>query len=397
MRGKLTALTVGQSKVDADKKRKKLYDGTHGLFLEVFESGAKCWQQRLQISGKRRTRGLGGYPSVSLAQARVLACENWLLAQSGGDPIARRSKPKAVPTFEEAAEAVIARDAPTWRDPKHPQDWRNTLARYAFPTLGHLPVSQIEIHHIVQVLEPIWFERAETARRVRQRIRAILEWAKAHGYRTDNPAAEAVYGALSKRRSHGAQKRHHPAIPYHQLPELIVAVRRMRATAVVRLLFEFVALTVVRSGEARGARWNEFNFDTAVWFIPGSRMKTGFPHRVPLSERALEILHELRCSDAQSDTELVFPGARPGRPPSGDALMGVLRRLSAPYTVHGLRSSFRDWVEENSVASAEAAERALAHARTNQTVKAYLRTDLLEVRRPLMQAWADHVNHVTSV
>ena len=391
MAGRLTVVGIGKLKTPG-----KYYDLTHGLFLQVYPSGAKCWQQRLtDAPGHRCTVGLGGYPTVGLAEARAAACKNWLLLQDGGDPRpSKRASPTAIPTFEEAAAAVIERNAPTWSDPKHPKDWRNSLARYAFPSLGKLPVSQIEIHHVLDVLTPIWNTHRETARRVRQRIRAILEWAVTRGYRTDNPAGPAIHGELPKRRAREHQKRHHPAVPYSELPQVIVAARRTNSSAPLRLLFEFVVLTALRSGEAREARWNEFDFATATWLIPGSRMKVGFPHRVPLSTPVLEILHEMR--ELELGTALVFPGKKNGSPLSGSALLQLLRGLHPVGTIHGLRSSFRDWVAETGAGTDLAAERALAHASISQTVDAYLRTDLLEVRRPLMQRWADHVTSAPS-
>ena len=303
-------------------------------------------------------------------------------------------KAKRTPTFEEAAAAVIEQNAPLWRDPKHPKDWRNTLARYVFPCFGKLLVSKIEIHHVLEVLKPIWHTRPETARRVRQRIRMILDWAITQGYRTDNAAGPAIHGVLPKRRSREHEKRHHPAVPYSELPQVIVAVRRTNSCAPLRLLSEFVVLTAVRSGEAREAPWTEFDFDTTTWVIPGSRMKARFPHRVPLSDRALEILREMR--ELGTGTGLVFPGKKAGHPFSDSAALALLRRLGVPGTVHGFRSSFRDWVAETDAGTDQAAERALAHASTNQTAAAYLRTDLLEARRPLMQRWVDHVTSATS-
>ena len=391
MTGKLTALGIGKLKTPG-----KYYDDTDGLFLQVYPSGAKCWQQRLTVSAcRRRTFGLGGYPTVKLAEARAVARENWFRLREAGDPRpSKRASSTEIPTFEEAAAAVIERNAPTWSNPKHLKDWRNTLARYAFPSLGKLPVSQIEIHHVLAVLTPIWNTHRETARRVRQRIRAILEWAVTRGYRTDNPAGPAIHGELPKRRARKHKKRHHPAVPYSELPQVIVAARRTNSSAPLRLLFELVVLTALRSGEAREARWNEFDFATATWFIPGSRMKVGFPHRVPLSTRVLEILRDMR--QLGTGTGFVFPNQKTGCPFSSSALLQLLRALHPAGTVHGLRSSFRDWVAETDAGTDLAAERALAHVSINQTVDAYLRTDLLEVRRPLMQRWADHVTSATS-
>ena len=393
MAGQLTALGIGKLRTPG-----KYYDGAHGLFLQVYPSGAKCWQQRLTVSpGRRRTLGLGGYPVVGLADVRAAACKNWLLLRDGGDPCAsKRSQVKTVPTFEEAAAAVIEQNAPTWADPKHPKDWRNSLARYVFPCFGKVLVSQIDIDHVLEALKPIWYTRRETARRVRQRIRAILDWAITKGYRTDNPAGPSIHGVLPKRRSRDDQKRHHPAVPYSEVPKAIVAARGLTSRLPLRLLLEFVVLTAVRSGEGREAQWFEFDFDTATWFIPGSRMKTGFPHRVPLSTRVLEILREMReVREVDTRTGLVFPGMKAGYPFSDSGLLRVLRGLHPVGTVHGFRSSFRDWVAETAAGTDLAAERALAHASTNQTVDAYLRTDLLEMRRPLMQRWANHVTSAT--
>ena len=387
MAGKLTSNGIGNL-----KRVGKSYDGAYGLFLQVFPTGAKCWQQRLTISGGRRTRGLGGFPNVGLADARAAALKNWLLVRDGGDPFAKR--PAGIPTFEQAAAAVIEQNAPTWTDPKHPKDWRNSLARYVFPCFGKVLVSQVDIDHVLKALKPIWDTRPETARRVRQRIRAILDWAITKRYRTDNPAGPSIYGALSKKRSREHQTRHHPAVPYSEVPKVIVAVRRMTSRVPLRLLFEFVVLTAVRSGEAREAQWNEIDFDGSTWVIARERMKTGFPHRVPLSDRVLEVLHEMRQLDAGPG--LVFPGKKPGRPFSDSAVLDLLGRQGHPGTVHGFRSSFRDWVAETGAGTDLAAERALAHASTTQTEAAYLRTDLLEVRRPLMQRWADHVTSATS-
>ena len=198
---------------------------------------------------------------------------------------------------------------------------------------------------------------------MRQRIRAILDWAITQGYRSDNAAGPAIHGVLPKRRSRENQKQHHCAVPYGEVPQVVIAVRRMHARAPLRLLFEFAVLTAVRSGEAREAQWSELDFDSATWVIPASRMKIGFPHRVPLSDRVLEILREMR--EENTGTGLVFPGKKPGRPFSDSALLGLLRRLHLEGTVHGFRSSFRDWVAEQNAGTAEAAECALAHARTN--------------------------------
>ena len=207
------------------------------------------------------------FPGVGLADARAAACKNWLLARDGGDPFA--NGPKDVPTFEAAAAAVIEQNAPTWTDPKHPKDWQNSLRRYAFPCLGKLLVSKIEICDVIDVLSPIWNTRRPTARRVLQRIHAILDWSLVQGYRTDNPAGSAIYSVLPKKLPAWHSQAPPPAVPYSEVPALIVAACRKRSR--LRLLLEFVVLTVVRSGEAREAQWSEFDFATATWLIPGTR------------------------------------------------------------------------------------------------------------------------------
>ena len=252
-------------------------------------------------------------------------------------------------------------------------------------------MSQVEPHHVIEALKPIWNTRPETARRVRQRIRTILEWGIAKGYRTTNAAGPAIHGVLPKKRPADKNKQHYAAVPYSELPQVVAEVRRMNAAAPLRLLFEFLVLTVVRSAEACEAQWSEIDFDEATWMIPDERMKMNFPHRVPLSDRALEILRAMHAQHMHSGTGFVFPGKKPGRPFSGSAVLTLLGRLNLPATVHGLRSSSNDWVAETGAATQDVADRALAHARKNQTRAAYLRTDFLEARRPLMQRWADYV------
>ena len=383
MTGKLTAREVLYA-----KKPGKLYDGTHGLFLQVYPSGAKCWQQRITVQRRRRAFGLGGYPTVSLAKAREVACQNWLVARADRDPRPDKRR-EAVSTFDEAAAAVLKLNAPKWTDPKHPQDWTNSLRRFVSPRLGSRLVSEIETSDLLDVLEPIWHTLPETARRVRQRIRRIMDWSVARGYRVDNPAARALGAVLPSNRLRDKAKHHHAAVPHCEVAAALDAVRSSGASPVLRLLVEFVVLTAVRSGEARGACWSEIDFDTAVWTIPASRMKARCEHQVPLSDRALAILEEV--GPPGDDAALVFPGARRGRPFASGSLRALLECLEIPGTVHGFRSSFCDWTAERVPGSDEAAEFALAHGIKNPTKAAYRRTRLLDQRRALMQSWADYV------
>ena len=377
--GKLTALGVTRL-----RRPGKYYDRFCGLFIQVYPSGAKCWQQRVQIYDHRRTLGVGGFPTVSLAEARKTAMDRWVVARRGGDP---RVPKRRCPTFAEAADAVFKRDAPTWKDPAYPKAWMRSLNQFVLPSLGSRPVSQITKADVLDILEPIWNERLKLARLLRQRIRTIMAWAVARDYCTDNPAGPAIDQALP--RTAPAEDRHYDAVPYQQVAAVLAAVRSSRARPMRRLVFEFIVLTAVRSGEARGALWPEIDFDKSLWTIPASRMKANRVHKVPLSDRAVEILHQAQALG--NGTELVFPGAHGGGPYCSDALASLLRSFKTPGTVHGFRSSFRDWVAECVPNSRESAEAALAHVVKDRTEGAYFRTPLVTPRRELMQLWADYV------
>ena len=332
---------------------------------------------------------------MTLAKARAAACKNWLAVCEGEDPFPRRPGAVVVrrrePTFKQLAAEVIERKRRSWTDPKHPRDWQHTLERYVYPVFGDMLVSRVEIEHVLAALTPIWDEVPVTARRVRSRIRAVLASAKTLKFRCDNPADDSIYGLLPRERPRGEGKRHHAAVPYKDLGPLVVALRGGSSCAVLTLLTEFIVLTAVRSGEARGARWSEIDLDDALWYIPLERMKMSFPLRVPLAPRPLAILREVREMDLDPASGLVFPGSKPGTEFADSSVLNLLRRHHKTATVHGMRSSFRDWVEETEPGMGEAAERALAHARRNQTLAAYLRTDLFDMRRGLMQRWADYV------
>ena len=361
--------------------------GGHGLGLLVTPTGARCWFQRIVIHGKSRDLGLGGYPLVTLAEARNKAFENRKLARAGGDPLALKRRAD-VPTFAVAAERVHAIHLPSWRNARHAASWLSCLREYAFPRIGDRPVSDVTAQDVMDVLLPIWHSRAETARRVRQRIGTVMKWAITQGFRTVNPAGEAIGAALPRNNGNGAP-RHHRALPYGEVAGALAAVRASRAGMSTRLAFEFLVLTAARSGEVRLATWDEIDVQARVWTVPGERMKAGREHRVPLCARALAILDDARI--LRDATGLVFPGTRRG-PLSDMTLSKLLRDLGIDAVPHGFRSSFRDWAGECTSFPREVCETALAHVNPNKVEAAYARSDLFEKRRELMERWARYLN-----
>ena len=349
-------------------------------------SGSKQWLQRIVIRGKRRDLGLGGYPLVSLAEAREAAFANRKLARAGGDPLALR-KSTAVPTFSEAAETVIHIHEASWKaGGKSAAQWRASLRDYAMARLGNRRVDEITPADVMEVLLPIWSSKRETARRVRQRIGAVMKWAIAQGHRQDNPAGDAIGAALPR---NGNPRNHQRALPYAEVSAAMAKVRHSEAGPTTRLAFEFLVLTAARSGEVRLAEWNEVDFEKATWTVPAERMKAKREHRVPLSVRALEVLNEAK--DFADRSELIFPSPR-GRPLSDNTLSKLLRDLAVEAVPHGFRSSFRDWAADCTDAPHAVMEAALAHVVKNKAEAAYARTDLFERRRALMGAWSAYLS-----
>ena len=364
------------------------YSDGHGLILRVMPSGSKQWVQRLVIRGKRHDLGLGGYPLVALADVRIAAFENRRIARAGGDPRALRRKSE-VPTFAEAVESVIAIHRPGWKDGNKSEDqWRSTLRRYAMPTIADMPVDGIDPAHVMEILVPIWHEKHVTAQRVRQRVGAVMAWSIAQGYRRDNPAADAIAAALPK--SANGAKKHHAALPYSEVADAVARIRTSEAGMLVKLAFEFLILTATRSGEVRGAEWGEVDLEGRVWTIPAVRTKRSRDHRVPLSGRAIEILHEARAFADRSG--LVFPPARRAKAMSSAMFSDLLKDLGIECVPHGFRSSFRDWCSQTDVPR-DVAEAALAHEVRGRTERAYLRSDQFERRRRLMEEWAIFVDN----
>ena len=360
----------------------KYYD-SFGLFLQVFPSGAKCWQQRITYNRRRRTLGLGGHRVVTLAMARAAAIENLRLVREGKDPLVAKRRPE-VPTFSESAQATVKALSAGWSNPKEESAWMSSFERYVFPRLGSLLVSDIQPSDILEVVSPIWSTKNTMARRMRQRIGAVMKWAMAYGYRMDNPAGEAIMGALPRM----SKEKHHAAVPHAEVVHVISLVYASNSWQITKLAFEFLILTAVRSGEVRGARWEEIDLDTAVWTIPAQRMKIRVEHKVPLSARAIEILREARkCTGS---TKLVFP-SKTGRPLSDVTFSQLMKTLNVKAVPHGFRSSFRDWCGETGMPR-EVSEACLAHTVGTAVEVAYRRTKFLERRREVMEKWARYLN-----
>jgi integrase len=355
----------------------------NGLYLHVEDSGAKRWVLRIVIRGKRCELGLGGLSIVSLSEAREEAILLRRIARKGGDPLKeRRQERRIIPTFEEAAHLVHESHSATFRNAKHKAQWISTLQSYVFPFFGSRPVDQVGSGDVLAALSPIWVDKPETARRVKQRIRTVMDWCKASGYRLDNPA-EGITKALPKHKTH---KEHFAALPYAEVPEFLVSLREANRLALaIKLAFEFMILTASRTSEALLATWNEFDFAGRVWTVPAERMKAKREHRVPLAPRCLEILETAR----ELTGEYVFPGRRHGHPLSNMTFEMALRRMGREdITPHGFRSSFRDWAEERTKIQRSVIEASLAHVVADKVEAAYLRTTLFEKRRDLMNVWA---------
>lgn len=374
-----------------------------GLWLQVSPSGAKSWIFRFTLAGRHREMGLGPVHAVSLATARAKARECRALLLEGQDPIeARRAVKQAedleraqAMTFDQCAAAYIAAHRSGWKNPKHISQWQNTLATYASPVIGKLPVASVDTGTVIKVLAPIWQEKTETATRLRGRIESILGWATVSGYRQgDNPARWR--GHLDNLLADPARSKrttHHAAMPWQEIGPFMVALRGQAGIAARAL--EFAILTACRSGEVRQATWSEIDPDAALWVIPAERMKAKREHRVPLSDAAMALLRSLPRHDG-----LLFPGARVGRPLSDMSLTATLRRMGrGDVTVHGFRSSFRDWCAE-SVANSfprEVCEHALAHSLPDKVEAAYRRGDLIDKRSLLMEAWATYCGTMPKV
>ncbi len=356
----------------------------NGLYLFVQPSGTRSWIQRLVIRGRRRELGLGSVALVSLAEAREKARASRKLAREGGDPLAEKRRSHGVPSFAEAAARVVEQQQAGWRDPKYPKIWLSSLERYAFARIGKMPVSEVTSADLLEVLAPIWHLKAPTARTVRQRMRAVFEWAMAMELRTDNPS-DRIGRVLGPQND---VVQHFRALPHGKVASAIQTVRTTDAPRVLKLAFEFLVLTAARWNEVRGAEWEELDPREGVWAVPATRMKAKREHRVPLCGRAIDIIDEARTFGDGSP--IVFT-IGDGQPIFEKHLRRLLATLEIAAVPHGFRSSFRDWAAEETDHPREVVEAALAHVVRNKVEAAYRRTDLFERRRRLMNDWAAYL------
>lgn len=358
------------------------------LFLNVSSTGSRSWIQRLTVNGRRHDIGLGGWPLVSLTEARDAAFENRRLVRRGGDPLAERRRART-PTFREAAQRTYETSLPRWRNAKVAANWWQQLERHAFKRLGAMPVDQIGRDDVLAVLTPLWTSKPETARRVRRTIKATLQWCQAHAHVEVNIAGECIDGALP---AMPAVKRHHRALAYREVAAALETIATSRASLAAKLCLRFVVLTACRSGEARGATWSEILEAEKLWVVSADRMKSGTEWRQPLSDAAMAVLDQARALDDPSG--LLFPSpVKRGSPLSDMSLTKVLRDtgLADRATVHGFRTSARTFWSERTNADHASMELCLAHAVGSQVERAYARSDLLKKRAVLMERWADFV------
>lgn len=370
--------------------------GVAGLQLKINEEGARSWVLRAMVAGKRRDMGLGGFPDVTLAEAKQRAREARAVIHAGGDPIqARREARSAVAaasakakTFDQCSAAYIKAKSGEWANAKHHTQWETTLETYASPVIGALLVADVDVSNVLKVLEPIWTTKTETASRLRGRIESILDWATARGYRAgENPARwRGHLDQLLARPKKIAKVQHHEALRVDAVAAFMADLREVEGSSARAL--EFVVLTAGRSGEVRGSRWPEIDLEARIWTVPAERMKAKKEHRVPLSTQAVELLQRLTKSET---TDLLFPGRKDVL--SDMSMTAVMRRMGLTAVPHGFRSTFRDWAAERTNYPRDLAEMALAHAIESAVEAAYRRGDMLTKRAAMMQAWADFIDH----
>lgn len=379
--GNLTATAV-----KAAKSAGRYGDGD-GLYLVVNKSGARSWVVRCQKDGRRRDIGLGSAKKVSLALARERASQTRSQLEAGIDPVIQKRKAAGIPTFREAAAIVYDEQRKSWRNAKHNYQWMQSLEAYAFPAIGERSVSDIDGASVRELLMSIWLTKHETAVRVRQRINTILDWAVAKGYR-DAPLAMSIINKSLPKLAKG-EKNHLAAMPYADVPEFMDALRQKNSIGALAL--RLVILTAARSGEVRLATWDEIDLEAATWTIPAARMKARREHIVPLSKAALAIF-EAAKGYRIAGSQFVFQGMKKAKPLSDMTLTKILRDQGLPFTVHGFRSSFRDWVGEETSFAGDVAEMVLAHSIKDKTEAAYRRGRMFDKRRILMDNWGGFCN-----
>ncbi|MFT7571281.1 MAG: integrase [Paracoccaceae bacterium] len=392
------ALSINRLTATAVKNQKKpgRYSDGNGLYLQVSRGGSKQWIFRYTRLGTARQMGLGGLGIVTLAEARQDAIQQHQLIRLGKDPIVERQKLLSAEhaaganskTFKECATAYIATNEDSWSNTKHRQQWENTLMRYAYPVIGDMPVEAVATSHMLEIIQPLWKTKTETASRLRGRIEKVLDWARVVGYREgENPARWR--GHLSEtlpKRSSVQKVKHHPAVPYEQVGEFMQDLRQREALSARAL--EFLILTCARTVEVINAQWDEIDIERKIWVIAAERMKARKEHRAALSDEAITLLEALPRIDG---SPFIFAGNRIGRPISNMAMAKLMERMGqGAYTPHGFRSTFRDWSAEQTAFPNEVCEMALAHAVGDKTEAAYRRGDLLQKRFRLAKAWAQY-------
>lgn len=374
-------------------KEKGLYGDGCGLYLRITDTGTKGWIFRFTLGTRTRDMGLGTCAAISLASAREIVEEYRKLLKQGIDPIEMRKKTAhsqnggitPAVSFRDAADRYISAHERSWRNPKHRQQWRNTLSTYAVPVMGDMDVAAIGTEDVLRVLEPIWHAKPETANRVRGRIESVLDWCRVRKYRDGaNPALwRGHLNHLLPARKKKMGIRHHPALAWREIPRFMQELRANSSISARAL--EFTVLTAARTSESTLATWEEFDLEENIWGVPAERMKASVAHRVPLSSSARDVIVALPQIEGNV---YVFPGAKPRRPLSNMAMLELLRGMRPGLTVHGFRSSFRDWAAEATDFPPEVIEMALAHTIESAVERAYRRGDLFEKRRGLMEAWA---------
>ena len=380
----LTALKV--RKLDIPGR----YADGNNLYLEIDKSGARRWTLRVTVLGRRRDMGLGGVSTVSLEEARELAYQYKKIARSGGDPILERQKNKGLQTtLIHCAKKVHQINLPTWKNQKFAKQWFSSLEHHVFPTIGKLPISQVTSADILRVLTPIWNTKGDTAKKIKQRLRMIIKWARAQGYFQGDDPVELAEQALPKQLK---SDDHHKSLEFEKLPEMISNLRKSKISLPTKLALEFTILSACRTNEVLNAKWEEIDLTKLVWSIPSERMKGGKVHQVPLTDRMTVILND--CKKLKTNNDLLFPSEINGEALSNNTMrLALKKRLNVDATVHGMRSSFKDWASETTNFANEVSEMALAHTISNKTELAYRRRTLIEKRRQLMQKWSDYLNN----
>ena len=381
---KLTAMTVKKL-----SKPGKYADGNN-LYLQIDISGARRWILRLTVGHRRRDMGLGSTMIVSLEEARQLARLYRGIAKSGGDPFLERQKERGFKvTFAYCAQRVHELNKPTWKNEKFALQWYSSLENHVLPKIGKLPISQITSSDILNVLSPIWNTRTDTARKLKQRIRLIIKWARAKGFfQGDDPVELAKQTLPRKKRSDN----HHKSLSYKDVPDIIVKIKESKISLPTQLAIQFTILSACRTSEVLRASWDEIDMQNLIWTIPAKRMKTGKIHEVPISSGMKDILKDAK--DKIGSPDYIFSSDQSGKELSNNTLrLAVQKRLGVDTTIHGMRSSFKDWASETTNFANEVSEMALAHVIPNKTEAAYRRGNLMDKRRHLMQMWSDFINN----